>query len=86
MKTKLLSLILASTAPAVAMAADAPVILMAPPAAGLPAVVRQETPGQHDARLQWFREARFGLFIRLQRRPSSRVAPRHCWIRMNIEQ
>ena len=39
---------------------------MAPPAAGLPAlpaVVRAETPEQHDARLKWFREARFGLFI-----------------------
>jgi alpha-L-fucosidase len=39
---------------------------MAPPAAGLPAlpaVVRNETPEQQEARLQWFREARFGLFI-----------------------
>ncbi len=39
---------------------------MAPPAAGLPAlpaVVRHEPPEQQDARLQWFREARFGLFI-----------------------
>jgi alpha-L-fucosidase len=43
-----------------------PTIRMAPPAAGLPsypAVVRDETPAQHDARLKWFREARFGLFI-----------------------
>jgi len=41
-------------------------ILMAPAAAGLPAlpaVVRQETPAQQEARLQWFREARFGMFI-----------------------
>jgi alpha-L-fucosidase len=43
-----------------------PAIRMAPPAAGLPAlpaVVRNETPEQQEARLQWFREARFGLFI-----------------------
>jgi len=41
-------------------------ILMAPPSAGLPAypaVVRQEPPAQHDARIAWFREARFGIFI-----------------------
>lgn len=47
-------------------AAEAPAIRMAPPAAGLPAlpaVVRDETPEQHEARLKWFREARFGLFI-----------------------
>ena len=47
-------------------AAEAPAIPMAPPAAGLPAlpaVVRDETPAQHDARLKWFREARFGMFI-----------------------
>jgi alpha-L-fucosidase len=39
---------------------------MAPPAAGLPslpAVVRDEAADQTEARLQWFREARFGLFI-----------------------
>jgi alpha-L-fucosidase len=39
---------------------------MAPPSAGLPAypaVVKQETPAEHDARLKWFREARFGIFI-----------------------
>jgi alpha-L-fucosidase len=44
----------------------APAVLMAPPAAGLPAypaVVRKETPEEHAARLQWFREARFGMFI-----------------------
>ena len=43
-----------------------PAIHMAPAAAGLPAlpaVVRNETAPQQDARLQWFREARFGLFI-----------------------
>ena len=46
--------------------ADGPGVLMAPPAAGLPAypaVVKQETPAEHDARLKWFREARFGMFI-----------------------
>lgn len=46
--------------------AVAPVVLMAPPAAGLPAypaIVKQETPVEHDARLKWFREARFGIFI-----------------------
>ena len=39
---------------------------MAPPAAGLPAlpaVVRDEPTEQQEARLKWFREARFGLFI-----------------------
>ena len=39
---------------------------MAPPSAGLPsypAVIKQETPAEHDARLKWFREARFGMFI-----------------------
>jgi alpha-L-fucosidase len=43
-----------------------PDVRMAPPSAGLPAlpaVVRAETAEQRDARLQWFREARFGLFI-----------------------
>jgi hypothetical protein len=43
-----------------------PAVLMAPPAAGLPsypAVIKPETPAQHDARLKWFREARFGIFI-----------------------
>ena len=43
-----------------------PAIRMAPPAAGLPAlpaVVRDETAEQQEARLKWFREARFGLFI-----------------------
>jgi alpha-L-fucosidase len=46
--------------------AQTPPIAMAPPSAGLPAypaIVRSETPAQHDARLQWFREARFGIFI-----------------------
>jgi alpha-L-fucosidase len=48
-----------------AHAQNAPVA-MAPPSAGLPAlpaVVRQETAAQHEARLQWYREARFGIFI-----------------------
>ena len=43
-----------------------PAILMARPAAGLPAlpaVVREETQAQQDERLRWFREARFGMFI-----------------------
>jgi len=43
-----------------------PKVPMAPPSAGLPAypaVVKQETPAEHDARLKWFREARFGMFI-----------------------
>lgn len=34
--------------------------------AGLPAypvVVRDETPGEHAARMKWFRDARFGVFI-----------------------
>jgi len=47
-------------------APSAPAIRLAPPAAGLPAlpaVVRNEAPEQQEARLQWFREARFGLFI-----------------------
>ena len=41
-------------------------IPMAPAAAGLPplpAVVRDEPPEQTEARLKWFREARFGMFI-----------------------
>ena len=52
------------------MAEDAPVVTppvkMAPPSAGLPAypaIVKQETAAEHDARLKWFREARFGMFI-----------------------
>ena len=51
----------------VAIAGDfAPAVRMAPPSAGLPAlpaVVRNETADQQEARLKWFREARFGLFI-----------------------
>jgi len=65
MHARSLALLSLSLLPA-AFSADAPAILMAPPAAGLPAlpaVVRDETPAQHDARLQWFREARFGMFI-----------------------
>ena len=44
----------------------APPVRMAPPSAGLPAypaIVKQETAAEHDARLKWFREARFGMFI-----------------------
>ena len=71
MKTKSLALFLALTASLPASAADAPAapapgLLMAPPSAGLPAfpaVTKQESPQEHAARLQWFREARFGLFI-----------------------
>ncbi|MEI9997883.1 MAG: alpha-L-fucosidase [Verrucomicrobiota bacterium] len=29
----------------------------------VPAIQDTETPAQHDARLAWWREARFGLFI-----------------------
>ncbi len=70
MRSRLRSIALACILPVAARAADpsapAPAILMAPAAAGLPplpAVVRDETPAQQEARLQWFREARFGLFI-----------------------
>ena len=65
----LIPLLLASSAAFAAetpAAASAPKIQMAPAAAGLPAlpaVVRDEPPAQQEARLQWFREARFGLFI-----------------------
>ena len=31
--------------------------------AGAPAVPSTETPAQHDARMKWWREARFGMFI-----------------------
>ena len=34
----------------------------AKPSIGLPPVF-QETPAQHDARMQWFRDAKFGMFI-----------------------
>lgn len=50
----------------VSAASPSTAVLMAPPAAGLPpypAVVREETPAQREARMKWFREARFGLFI-----------------------
>ena len=59
-------LALALTASVSAADAPAPAIQMAPAAAGLPAlpaVVRHESQAQQDARLQWFREARFGMFI-----------------------
>jgi alpha-L-fucosidase len=39
-------------------------LLAATPAAGQrPAASPAETPAQHDARMRWWREARFGLFI-----------------------
>ena len=62
----LLLLAPATLAADVSSPAPAPAIPLAPSAAGLPAlpaVVRNETATEHDARLQWFREARFGLFI-----------------------
>jgi len=72
MTSKLSALILSLAVATVLPAADAPApaqpppIQMAPAAAGLPAlpaVVRHESAAQQEARLQWFREARFGLFI-----------------------
>jgi len=33
------------------------------PPAGVPAPILQETESEHDQRMQWFREARFGMFI-----------------------
>lgn len=72
MKSKSLSILLVFAVLPRLFAADAPTpapmpaVLMAPPAAGLPsypAVVKQETPTEHEARLKWFREARFGIFI-----------------------
>ncbi len=69
MRLQLTRLVLALSVPAVVFAQGAPApqpILMAPAAAGLPrlpAVVRAESPAQQEARLAWFREARFGLFI-----------------------
>jgi hypothetical protein len=62
----LVSLARGFAADAPASVAQTPPIRMAPPSAGLPAlpaVVRNETAEQQEARLQWFREARFGLFI-----------------------
>jgi alpha-L-fucosidase len=72
MKSHILTVLLALAVLPRMLAADAlvpvqtPLVRMAPPAAGLPAypaVVRDETPAQRDARLKWFREARFGMFI-----------------------
>ena len=69
MRTRLCLLLAFSTLPGAVTAglrAHTPEIPMAPPAAGLPAlpaVVRDEPPEQAEARLRWFREARFGLFI-----------------------
>jgi alpha-L-fucosidase len=39
------------------------VLLIGTAATLMAADVPQETPAQHDARMAWFREARFGLFI-----------------------
>jgi alpha-L-fucosidase len=36
---------------------------MAQPQTQAPAPAAKETPAQHDARMQWFREARFGMFL-----------------------
>ena len=70
MKTQLLSILLVLGALPRMLAADAsspaPQVRMAPASAGLPpypAIVKDETPAEHDARLKWFREARFGMFI-----------------------
>jgi alpha-L-fucosidase len=69
MKTRpcfLLALSILAVAATAGLPAQNPAIPMAPPAAGLPAlpaVVRAESPEQTEARLRWFREARFGLFI-----------------------
>jgi alpha-L-fucosidase len=65
-KIPLLALLLISPAGLAAADNAIPALPLAPASAGLPAlpaVVRNETPEQRDARLQWFREARFGLFI-----------------------
>jgi hypothetical protein len=45
------------------LASPAPTVRVAPPAAELRAVVRDEPPAQTEARLHWFREARFGMFV-----------------------
>ena len=61
-----LSSALVSRAQTYAPSASSPAIPMAPAAAGLPAlpaVIRNEPVAQTEARLRWFREARFGLFI-----------------------
>lgn len=72
MNSKRVALLLLIARASSSFAADAPAapataaVKMAPPAAGLPAlpaVVRAESPEEHEARLKWFREARFGLFI-----------------------
>ena len=71
MKSKSLVLFLALVASHCLLAADGPAtqppaVQMAPRSADLPAypaIVKKETPEEHAARLKWFREARFGLFI-----------------------
>jgi alpha-L-fucosidase len=62
----LLALSPIASIPTAGLRAQTLAIPMAPPAAGLPAlpaVIRDEPPEQTEARLRWFREARFGLFI-----------------------
>jgi alpha-L-fucosidase len=57
--------VLAQTRPAATFSNASP-ILFREGGAGLPpypVVVRDETPGEHEARMKWFREARFGMFI-----------------------
>ncbi len=66
MRPLTLPLLLLAVAASLVAAEPPPAVRMAPAAAGLPplpAIVRDETPAQQEARLQWFREARFGLFI-----------------------
>jgi alpha-L-fucosidase len=56
---------MAQTRPAATFSNASP-ILFREGGAGLPpypVVVRDETPGEQAARMQWFREARFGMFI-----------------------
>jgi alpha-L-fucosidase len=60
------SLMMLGTAGIARSQTAAPTTEMAPPTAGnpaYPAVIRNETPQQREARLKWFREARFGMFI-----------------------
>ena len=57
---------IAQTRPARGVFSNASPILFREGGAGLPAypvVVRDETPGEHAARMKWFKEARFGIFI-----------------------
>ena len=38
-------------------------LVLAPPIVGAVGVAAQETEGQRDERMSWWREARFGMFI-----------------------